>query len=289
MKDVSREDFKAGQLKSHLKPLNNSVHARDRWVKKVHLNEKFSPIPKTFRDYYKQFLNKTSSDQLILRNALFGKKNFRLSLTEERAIISSMDTLLHNYLNQGAKKQPLERLIQQSPQKDLLLRFANAWLNHVQRPDKFKAANLLQTFSWQKAITEVARCIQKQEKAADTTIAKFSPVSPERATGIARMLGQPDLPDDIKSPFKPRSAAQEASPALMAADKIRHVDEVIADNSIGSEIEDLSLTDVELSSEDTSMIDGHRLMSETEGAYTIYADASVSDIAEANGGFPAKQ
>ena len=289
MKDIRQEDFNAGELKSNLKPLSNSVHKRDRWVKKANLNEKFSPIPKTFRDYYKQFLNKTSADQLILRNALFGNTSSRLSLKEEREIIKSIDTLLHDYLQQSIKKQPLERLIPQSPQKDLLLRFADAWLSHVQRPDKFKAANLLQTFSWQKAITEVARCVQKQQQATDTTRTVFSPVSPERATGIARMLGQSSLAADLNSPFKPRRETKEATLATLEADKKQYAADIIVDNSIGSEIEVVSLTEVEISSDDTSLIDGVRLMHETEGAYTIFANASVSDVAEANAGLPEKQ
>ncbi len=34
MKDVNREDFTAGELKSHLKPLNDRVRGRDRLMKK---------------------------------------------------------------------------------------------------------------------------------------------------------------------------------------------------------------------------------------------------------------
>jgi hypothetical protein len=289
LKDIRQQDFKAGELKSHLKPLSNSVHARDRWVNKANLNEKFSPIPKTFRDYYKQFLNKTSADNVILRNALFGNKNSRISLKEERVIIKSLYILLHTYLNQGVKKQPLERLIQQSPQKDLLLQFANAWLNHVQKSGKFSTPNLLQTFSWHKAITEVAKCIQKHAQTADTMQTSFTPVSPERALGITRMLGRSDPADDLESPFKPKSVTKGTGLASLEADKKQHAPEIILDNSIGSEIEVTSLTEEEISSDDTSLSDGRRLMHETEGAYTIFADASVSDVGEANADLPKEQ
>ena len=291
MKNIAQEDFKAGELKSHLKPLSNSVHKRDRWVKKANLDAKFSPIPKTFRDYYQQFLNKTTADKAILCKALFGNKSLQISLKEEQDILKSMDTLLRTYLHQGIKKQPLERLIQQSPQKDLLLRFAKAWLDHLNKFDKSKinTRNLLQTFSWQKAITEVARCIQKQQQPTDKTRTAFSTVSPERAKGIVRMLGQASLADDLNSPFKPRPKAKEASLATLEADKKRHAVGIVVDNSISSDVEVVSSTDEEISSDDASLIDGRRLMHETEGAYTIFANASVSDVAEANAGLPEKQ
>ena len=67
MKNVNREDFTAGELKSHLKPLNDRVRARDRLVKKKELDKKFSPIPKKATDYFAQFLKKSPADQSILR------------------------------------------------------------------------------------------------------------------------------------------------------------------------------------------------------------------------------
>ncbi|MBM3337658.1 MAG: hypothetical protein FJY60_08255 [Betaproteobacteria bacterium] len=73
MKNVNREDFTAGELKSHLKPLNDRVRGRDRLTRKTELKEKFSPIPKKAADYYAQFLKKTPADQSILLEALFRK------------------------------------------------------------------------------------------------------------------------------------------------------------------------------------------------------------------------
>lgn len=109
----------------HLKPLNDRVRARDRLLKKKELDKKFSPIPKKPTDYFGQFLKKSPADQSILRQALFGK-NARISLAEERAIMKSVDTLLHTYLNHKDNKQTLVSLIRKSPQQDLLLRFAQA-------------------------------------------------------------------------------------------------------------------------------------------------------------------
>ena len=51
MKAVEDGEFTAGELKSHLKPLNDRVRGRDRLMKKAELNKKFSPIPKKATDY----------------------------------------------------------------------------------------------------------------------------------------------------------------------------------------------------------------------------------------------
>ena len=289
LKDIRQHDFKAGEIKSCLKPLNNSVHARDRLEKKLKLNEKFHPIHKTFRDYYRQFLNKTSADRIILRTALFGDQNLQISLEEKRAITKSIDVLLHNYLNQGVKKQPLERLIKQSPQKELLLQFADAWLNHVEASVKSKKHNLLQTFSWHKAITDVAKCIRTQVKATDTARTVFTPVSPERAASIARMLDHTNGADDLESPFKSRSAVKETGLVSLEANKKRHAPEIVLDNSTGPEIEVMSLTEEESSSEDAALIDGRRLMHETEGANSLFGNASVSNTGKADAGLSTDQ
>lgn len=304
-KDVARTEFTAGELKPHLKPLNESVRARDRWVKRANLNRNFSPLPKKDQDYYAQFLNKTKQDRINLRVALFGDKNLQVSMAEERAIVGSIDKLLQAYLNRTDKKQSLESFIQQSPEKDLLLRFANAWLDHSQRPEKFKAPNLLQAFSWHKAITDVARRIQTQlksahaKKSAESKRGLFSPVSPARQKGLARMLEssrldisddiKDDINDEIQSPFKVVSVARPSSLMSLGTDDKRHVSGIIADTVPGPEIEVPSLTEDELSSEDTSLFEGYRMMRASEGAYTIYVKAPVAEGGDPNATLPVKQ
>ena len=221
MKAVEDGEFTAGELKSHLKPLNDRVRGRDRLMKKAELNKKFSPIPKKATDYYAQFLKKNSTDQSILREALFGK-NTSISLAEERAIIKSVDTLLHTYLNQKDNKQTLVSLIRKSPQQDLLLRFAKAWLDHLERPQKFKSANLLLTFSWEKSMTKLAKLIERHAKSMEDRHQGHLPVSPERAAAIVRMFKRSDAYADVSevdlfSPFKPR----QQSDALLAAPDAR--------------------------------------------------------------------
>jgi hypothetical protein len=287
MKDIAREDFTAGELKSKLKPLNNSVRARERLVNRANLNAKFSPIPKGHKDYYKQFLRKTSADTAILRAALFGGRGRSLSFSEELAIIKSVNTLLNNYLHQGSTKQPLARMIQQSPQKDLLMRFASAWLDHVQRSDKLKNANLLQTFSWQKAITDVAKLIQQQTSAHVVPKSRI-PVSPERAAGIQRMLERTAAHADVDSPYKTRSAAPSAAPSELALKHKQMAPAIIVGNTVPSEIEVVSLTDSESSSA-VEFSDERRMLKESEGAYTIYADVPVAAVTEARSGRPLEQ
>ncbi|MEO0315875.1 MAG: hypothetical protein RI928_2331 [Pseudomonadota bacterium] len=300
-KDVARAEFTVGELKPHLKPLNDSVRARDRWVKRANLNRNFSPLPKKDQDYYAQFLNKTKEDKNNLRVALFGDKNLQVSMAEERAIVGSIDKLLQAYLNRTDKKQSLESFIQQSPEKDLLLRFANAWLDHSQRPEKFKAPNLLHAFSWNKAITDVARRIQTQlksshaKKSADSKRSLFSAVSPAREKGLAHMLESSrldisdDIKDEIQSPFKAVSVARPSGLMSLGTDDKRHVSGIIADTVPGPEIEVPSLTEDELSSEDTSLFEGHRMMRASEGAYTIYVKAPVAEGGDPNATLPVKQ
>ena len=300
-KDVARADFTAGELKSHLKPLNDSVRARDRWVKRANLNRNFSPLPKKDQDYYAQFLNKTKQDKSNLRLALFGDKNLQISMAEERDIMSSIDKLLQAYLNRTNKKQSLENLIQQSPDKDLLLRFAHAWLDHSQRPEKFKAPNLLQAFSWHKAMTDVARRIESQvkssnpKKSTDSKRILFSPVSPARARGLAHMLEASNLKisDDVKdgmhSPFKAITGTGTSDLASLRANTKQHVSGILMDTAPEPATEALSLTEEEPSDEDASWLDGHRVMGETEGAYTIYVKVSEPEVGDPNTGQPVKQ
>lgn len=251
MKDVNREDFNAGELKSHLKPLNDRVRGRDRLMKKNELNQKFSPIPRKASDYYAQFLKKSPADQSILRQALFAK-NARLSLAEERAIIKSVDTLLHTYLHQKNNKQTLVSLIRKSPEQDLLLRFAQAWLDHVERPQKIKSANLLLAFSWQKSLTELARTIEKHASPDEHRQPRPLSVSPDRSVARDGMFKRSDAQADIAeahvfSPFKPRQASDAARVAM--DDRLESLPPkfkqtavpVLIDTSIGSELDVVSL------------------------------------------------
>jgi hypothetical protein len=251
MKDLSREDFNAGELKSHLKPLNDRVRGRDRLMKKTELDKKFSPMPKKATDYYAQFLKKSPADQSILRQALFDK-NARMSLAEERSIIKSIDTLLHTYLNQKNNKQTLVSLIRKSPQQDLLLRFAEAWLDHVEKPQKFKSANLLLTFSWEKSMTKLAKAIEKHARPIDNRQQERSLVSPERTAAIAKMFKRSDAQADIAeadlfSPFKPRRDSDasltvaDSSPVPTVLARKQFAAPILMDASIGSELEVESL------------------------------------------------
>jgi hypothetical protein len=280
MKNVNREDFTAGELKSHLKPLNDRVRARDRLVKKKELDKKFSPIPKKATDYFAQFLNKSPADQSILRQALFGK-NARISLAEERAIMKSVHTLLHTYLNQKDNKQTLVSLIRKSPQQDLLLRFAHAWLNYLDRPQEYKSGNLLLTFSWEKSMSSLARIIEKHAKPIGNRHLGHLPVSPERSGAIARMFERSNAYADISeaelfSPFKPRQQsdavfdAYDAGLTSLPSGHKKTAAPILIETSIGSELEIVSLP--EETSEEVSWSEESGLMKVTKGPYTVYEE-----------------
>ena len=283
MKNVNREDFTAGELKSHLKPLNDRVRARDRLVKKKELDKKFSPIPKKATDYFAQFLKKSPADQSILRQALFGK-NTRISLAEERAIMKSVHTLLRTYLNQKDNNQTLVSLIRKSPQQDLLLRFAHAWLNYLDRPQEYKSGNLLLTFSWEKSMSSLARIIDKHAKPIDNRHQGHSPVSPDRSAAIIKMFKRSDANADIAeadlfSPFKPRQQSEAVFDAYNAYDtsltsltsgRKQTAAPILMETSIGSELEIVSLP--EETSEEVSWSEESGLMKVTEGPYTVYEE-----------------
>jgi hypothetical protein len=283
MKNVNREDFTAGELKSHLKPLNDRVRARDRLVKKKELDKKFSPIPKKATDYFAQFLKKSPADQSILRQALFGK-NTRISLAEERAIMKSVHTLLRTYLNQKDNKQTLVSLIRKSPQQDLLLRFAHAWLNYLDRPQEYKSGNLLLTFSWEKSMSSLARIIDKHAKPIDNRHQGHSPVSPDRSAAIIKMFKRSDANADIAeadlfSPFKPRQQSEavfdaydayDASLTSLTSGRKQTAAPILMETSIGSELEIVSLP--EETSEEVSWSEESGRMKVTEGPYTVYEE-----------------
>ena len=280
MKNVNREDFTAGELKSHLKPLNDRVRGRDRLMKKTELKEKFSPIPKKSADYYAQFLKKSPADQTILRQALFGR-NSPISLAEGRAIIKSVDTLLNTYLHQKDNKQTLVSLIRKSPHQDLLLRFAEAWLDHVERPQKFKSANLLLTFSWEKAMTDLARTIEKHARPIDNRNQGHLPVSPERSAAIFRMFKRSDAYADISeadlpSPSKLRQqsgaviGATEAVLTSLDPARKQAAAPIQIETSVGSELEVVSLP--EETEEEASWSEENGLIRVTEGPYIVYGE-----------------
>ena len=280
MKDVNREDFTAGELKSHLKPLNDRVRGRDRLMKKKELDKNFSPIPKKAADYYAQFLNKSPADQSILRQALFSK-NSHMSLAEERAIIKSVDTLLCTYLTQKDNKQTLISLIRKSPHQDLLLRFATAWLDHLQRKAVFKSHNLLLAFSWEKSMTHLARMIEKHAKSSDNCPKGSSPVSPERSAAIARMFKHSnshadDTEVDLFSPFKLGQkggavfTATDASLISLSSGRKQTAAPILMEPSLGSELEVVSLS--QETSEGVSWSEESGLMKVTEGPYSVYGD-----------------
>jgi hypothetical protein len=286
MKNVNREDFTAGELKSHLKPLNDRVRARDRLVKKKELDKKFSPIPKKATDYFAQFLNKSSADRSNLRQILFGT-NTAISLAEVRAIMKSVDTLLHTYLNQKDNKQTLVSLIRKSPQQDFLLRFAKAWLNYLDRSQEFKFFNMLLSFSWEKSMTSLARIIEKHAKPIDNRHQGLLPVSPDRSAAIIKMFKRSDANADIAeadlfSPFKPRQQsnavfdAHDAGLTSLPSGHKKTAPPIRVDTSIGSELEIVSLpeeTSEEVSwSEEVSRSEESGLMKVTEGPYTVYGE-----------------
>lgn len=292
MKDVSREDFNAGELKSHLKPLNDRVRARDRLVKKKELDKKFSPIPKKPTDYFAQFLKKSPADQSILRQALF-PKGARISLAEERAIMKSVDTLLHTYLNHKDNKQTLVSLIRKSPQQDLLLRFSHAWLNSLDKAKEFKYGNTLVTFSWEKTMTSLAKTIEKYAKPIDNRDQGHLSVSPERSAAIIRMFKRSDANADIAeadlfSPFKPRQQsdavfdADDANLTSLPSGRKQTAAPILMENSIGSELEVASLPEETVEEvsrseevswpEEVSWSEESGLMKVTEGPYTVYEE-----------------
>ena len=280
MKAAEDGEFTAGELKSHLKPLNDRVRARDRLVKKKELDKKFSPIPKKATDYYAQFLKKSPADQSILRQALFGK-NACISLAEERAIMQSVDTLLHTYLNHKDNKQTLVSLIRKSPQQDLLMRFATVWLDYLDKAEKFKSGNIFLAFSWEKSMTNLAKTIEKYAKPIDNRQQGRAPVSPERSAAIIRMFNRSDVYADISeadlfSPFKPRQQsdvvfdAYDAGITSLPSGHKQTAAPILMDASIGSELEIMSLP--EETSEEVSWSEESGLMKVTEGPYTVYGE-----------------
>ena len=286
MKAAEDGEFTAGELKLHLKPLNDRVRARDRLLKKKELDKKFSPIPKKPTDYFGQFLKKSPADQSILRQALFGK-NARISLAEERAIMKSVDTLLHTYLNHKDNKQTLVSLIRKSPQQDLLLRFAQAWLDYLDKTQKFKSGNMLLTFSWEKSMTNLAKTIEKHAKPIDNGQQGHAPVSPERSAAIIRMCKRSDAFADISeadlfSPFKPRHQsdavfdATDASLTSLPSGRKQTAAPILMEASIGSELEIASLPEETVEeaswSDEISWSEESGLMKVTEGPYTVYEE-----------------
>ena len=230
-----------------------------------------------------------AGDQSILRQALF-PKGARISLAEERAIMKSVDTLLHTYLNHKDNKQTLVSLIRKSPQQDLLLRFSHAWLNSLDKAKEFKYGNTLVTFSWEKTMTSLAKTIEKYAKPIDNRDQGHLSVSPERSAAIIKMFKRSDANADIAeadlfSPFKPRQQsdavfdaydAHDAGLTSLPSGRKQTAAPILMENSMGSELEVASLpeeTVEEVSrSEEVSWSEESGLMKVTKGPYTVYEE-----------------
>ena len=188
-KDTTTADFRANELTAVLKPLNDHLRGRQRLVKTSALKSATSPLLKSRRDYLNQFLKMSDSDLRIMQQALFSKDD-TYSFQEKKLILRSIFGLIKAYLNQKEGKKTLAELIRQSPQQDLLLKFARAWLQHVDKQRLRDRANLLVVFSWQKTMTFVCEKIlatQSEKSPATPVIA-----SPERSLVLKKMIYRSD-------------------------------------------------------------------------------------------------
>ena len=184
-KDISHADFSAREVAAFTKPLSNQVRARKRLEKMSAFKTSPNPIRKSREDYLKQFLSMSDSDLRIMKQALFPTEK-TISFKEQKLILQSIFSLIRTYLQNGDNAQTLADLVWHSPQKDLLLKFAKAWTDHIKTPHSGRYGNLLIVFSWQKTMTSVCRTIMEAASQPTANTAEFT--SPERSKVFQTMI-----------------------------------------------------------------------------------------------------
>ncbi len=187
-KDLSTEDFTAKEIVWALKPLNDHVKGRRRLEKVSAIRNAGSPMLKSRRDYLNQFLRMSDSDLRILQQALFANTEKTISFQEKKIVLQSMFALIKTYLKAGDQGVSLAELVRQSPHRDLLLKFASAWFDHVNKRQPNQRFNLLMTFSWQKTMTSVCQTIQTIAREAVGAEQKSLPASPDRSALLTNMI-----------------------------------------------------------------------------------------------------
>ncbi len=204
-KDVVHEDFSAREISTSLKPLSNQVRTRKRLEKTSALKSAVSPKLKSRKDYMNLFLKMSDSDLQIMRQALFPAEK-AIFFEEQKLILKRMFTLISIYIKKEDSPSALADLVHHSPHKDLLLKFANAWIDHVKKSQSHRCANLLVVFSWQKTMTSICETI-----AASATQQPGSTVeltSPDRSRLLEKKFfryrnamdgGEPDSPTKLPS------------------------------------------------------------------------------------------
>ncbi len=204
-KDVTRADFSAREIATSLKPLSNQVRARKRLEKTSALKSASSPGLKSRKDYLNLFLKMSDSDLQIMRQALFPAEK-AISFEEQKLILRSMFSLISSYLKKGDGSHTLADLIRHSPHKDLLLKFAKAWIDHVKKSPASRHPNLLVVFSWQKTMTSICETIADAATQNPKNVVELT--SPDRSKILQKKFdrartvmdgAEPDSPTKLPS------------------------------------------------------------------------------------------
>jgi hypothetical protein len=178
---INSSDIPVGRIKAPLKHLNNRIKRSERMRKAEELKFEENPHLKSMRDYLTLFTKLDESELKILHQALF-RRDKSVSIAEQKIILRTIFVLINAYLTQSGQRKTLAQMIRQCPQPDMLLKFADAWLAHVEG-HKTNHPNLLVTFSWQKTITRLAETIRREIRKTDAIRSLY--VSPARAALIA--------------------------------------------------------------------------------------------------------
>lgn len=184
-KDIAHADFSAREIAVALKPLSNQVRTRKRLEKTSALKSASSPKLKSRKDYMNLFLKMSDSDLQIMRQALFPAEK-AISFEEQKLILKSMFALIGSYLKKEENPHTLADLVRHSPHKDLLLKFAKAWIDHVNKPHSSRHANLLVVFSWQKTMTSICETIVGMTARSSSDAGELT--SPDRSKLLQKKL-----------------------------------------------------------------------------------------------------
>lgn len=171
---INGTDIPVNRIREPLRHLNNRIQRSERMRKAAELKSEQDAPLKRQREYLTLFTKIDESDLNILRQALF-KRDKSISLADQKIILRSVFVLVNAYLTQSGQRKTLAQMIRRFPQPDMLLKFADAWLAHIEGY-KINHPNLLVTFSWQKTMTSLAEKIRRElGKAQAAKSLYFSP------------------------------------------------------------------------------------------------------------------
>lgn len=190
-------DITAGELRTLLRPLSNSVRSRKLRAATPKSPEERAVASRRFNvdddtDKFREFIQLDQPTQHMLKVALFGHQSKSFSLARQRQILAAAFALVEKIIGKNGTRDTIIKLVRDSADTESLRTFAEAWQAGI--ADKPGAAGkALGSMSWKSAIGRlcllILRALARPGDKVGLTPEKTSPVqSPLYAKTLQRAM-----------------------------------------------------------------------------------------------------